>query len=57
MNKYTRKQINIKPQLHSKQFVTWEDANTAMMQLAAAAVSVGADEDKLIEFLNKGNND
>lgn len=57
MNRYTRKQINVKAQLHGKEFVTWEDANTAMMMLAQVAVKAGADEKKLMEFLSGGSDD
>lgn len=56
MNKYTIKQINKKPDLHGKKFVTVEDATTAMISILKAAVKFGADEDKLTEFLGLGSN-
>jgi len=52
MNKYTRKQINVKAQLHDKEFITVEDATAALVQLANIAVGCGADEDKLMEFFS-----
>ena len=59
MKKYTRKDINVKAQLHGKQFVTVEDAVAALMQLAEAAIKAGADENKMKEVMaddqeNKG---
>ena len=51
MNKYTRKQINIKAELHGKQFVTIEDAVNALVELGKAAIEAGADEKKMMEVL------
>lgn len=52
MKKYTRKQINLKPDLHGKQFVTVEDAVNALVELGEAAVEAGADESKMMGVLN-----
>ena len=52
MNKYTRKDINVKTQLHGKKFVTHEDAVSALMELAQMAVECGADQDKLMEAMS-----
>ncbi len=52
MKKYTRKQINIKADLHGKQFVTVEDAVNALVELGKAAVETGANEQKMMELLN-----
>jgi len=54
MNKYTRKQINKNALLHDKEFVTVEDAQTALMNVAAAAVNAGANEEELLAHLDKG---
>ena len=53
MIKYTRKDINIKPQLHGKSFVTTSDVEELMETVFDAAVKAGADEVKLMEFLNE----
>ena len=53
MDKYTRKQINVKAQLHDKEFVTLEDVNALMITITKAAINAGADEDKLMEFFNE----
>lgn len=57
MNKYTRRQINKKASLHGKEFVTYDDATKAMMQLLMRAVKAGADETKLMEFLSGGSDE
>lgn len=57
MNRYTRKQINVKAQLHGKDFVTYEDATKAMMMLAEVAIKAGADKTKLMEFLSGGEDE
>ena len=51
MNKYNRKQINLKPALHNREYVTVEDAEAALMNLMKAAVKAGADEDKMMELM------
>ena len=51
MNKYNRKQINLKPMLHNREYVTVEDAESALMHLMKAAVKAGADEDKMMEYM------
>ena len=53
MIKYTRRQINIKPSLHDKQFVTVEDALDLMNTICKAAVEAGADADNLKELVNE----
>lgn len=52
MIKYTRKQINLKAELHGKSFVLYKDVEAVMMKLAEEAVKAGADEDKLMEFFS-----
>jgi len=52
MNKFTRKQINQKAFLHNREYVTLEDAEAALMHLMKAAVKAGADESKLMEYMN-----
>ncbi len=51
MKKYNRKQINQKAPLHSREYVTVEDAEAALMHLMKAAVKAGADEDKMMEYM------
>jgi hypothetical protein len=51
MNKFTRKQINLKPMLHNREYVTVEDAEAALMHLMKAAVKAGADESKMMEYM------
>ena len=51
MNKFTRKQINLKPALHNREYVTVEDAESALMHLMKAAVKAGADESKMMELM------
>ena len=51
MNKFTRKQINLKPMLHNREYVTVEDTESALMHLMKAAVKAGADEDKMMEYM------
>ena len=53
MLKYTRKDINVKAQLHGKQFVTVDDVHEVLMTLADLAVKAGADEVKLMEFFSE----
>jgi len=52
VNKYTRRTINQKAYLHDKEYVTVEDAEEALIQLANVAVGFGADEAKLMEFFS-----
>ena len=52
MIKYTRKQINLKPLLHGKEFVTVDDAHAALESLYKASIEAGADESKLMEFFS-----
>lgn len=54
MNKYTRKQINVKTQLHGQLFVTLDDATAALVELASMAVEAGADKDKIMLYLAVG---
>lgn len=51
MNKFTRKQINLKPMLHNREYVTVEDAEAALMHLMNAAIKAGADESKMMEYM------
>jgi len=51
MNKFTREQINLNPALHNREYVTVEDAESALMHLMNAAVRAGADEDKMMEYM------
>ncbi len=53
MKRYTRKDINIKTQLHGKKFITEEDAASALLKLAELAIVAGADEDKLMEAMRE----
>jgi len=52
MNQYTRKDINVKTQLHGKKFITIEDAQQIMLELMERAVECGAEESKLMEFFS-----
>ena len=52
MIKYKRRTINIKPELHDKEFVTVDDAEDLVKQVAEHAVKSGADEAKMMEFFN-----
>lgn len=54
MKRYTRKEINVKTQLHNETFITSSDAMAIMIKLLEEAVRCGADEDKLMEFFNEG---
>jgi hypothetical protein len=53
VNKYTRKQINIKAHLHDKSFVTVEDAASALTNMVEMAIECGADASKLLVKVNK----
>ena len=55
MNKYTRKQINVKVSLHDKEFVTVEDAANALTDVYNKAEAAGADMEKLMEYLNESH--
>lgn len=57
MKKYKRRTINQKPELHDKVFVTVDDCQELMMQVAAAAVKAGADESKMMKYLTGVSND
>ncbi|MCP4321451.1 MAG: hypothetical protein GY787_06305 [Alteromonadales bacterium] len=50
MKKYTRKDINVKTQLHGETFFTTSDVTQIMLKLLEEAVKAGADEVKLMEF-------
>ena len=52
MIKYKRRSINIKPELHDKEFVTVDDAEDLVRKVAEHAIKAGADEDKMMEFFN-----
>ena len=52
MIKYTRKQINVKVSLHDKEFVTVEDAAEILRSIVEKSVELGADGEKLMEYLN-----
>lgn len=49
MIKYTRTQINKNALLHSKEFVTVDDATELMDVIFKTAIEHGADVDKLME--------
>jgi len=51
MIKYTRKDINLKTQLHDKLFVTTESVEDVLMHALESAIKAGADEDKLLRIL------
>ena len=50
MQKYKRRTINRKADLHDKEFVVYEDMIELMSLLAREAVKAGADESKMMEF-------
>jgi len=53
---YTRRQIIQKASLHDKVFMTTEDVEEVLINLANIAVGCGADEGKLMEYFD-GDND
>ncbi len=55
MIKYTRKQINLKADLHDKEFVTVDDCASMIEQVFNLAVECGADKNKLMENLNEND--
>ncbi len=53
MIKYTRKQINKNALIHDKEFVTVDDAESALADLFDKSVEAGVDTDKLMELFNE----
>ena len=52
MIKYKRRSINQKAELHDKEFVVFDDIDTMLRMVVAAAIKAGADESKLMEFFS-----
>ena len=52
INKYKRRTINQKADLHEHEFVTYEDVESLITQVIGVAVKCGADEKKLMEFFS-----
>lgn len=53
---YTRRQIIQKASLHDKVFMTIEDVEEVLINLANIAVGCGADEGKLMEYFDNEKN-
>lgn len=49
ITKYTRKNINQNPQLHSEEFVLMRDCEEALQKFVDAAVKAGADLGELMK--------
>ena len=53
IQKYSRKQINIKATLHDLEFVAYDDVERLLTDILNAAVEAGADADKLKELVDE----
>ena len=53
MKTYTRKDINVKTQLHDRKFIIVDHAVEMLERVAKMAVECGADEAKLVAMLTK----
>lgn len=50
MNKYKRRTINQRAELHDHEFVVYEDVEELIVRVIGIAVKCGADKKKLEEF-------
>lgn len=53
ITKYTRKDINKNPQLHSEEFVLRRDCEEALQKFVDAAIKAGVDLDKMMGGVKK----
>lgn len=57
MNKYSLKQINKNALLHDKVFMTTDDVAVFSVKILEAAVTAGADANKLVKILESMSGD